>query len=58
MHNVYWLLQMMHEAREAIVEGEFPGYMRKRFQWWYPEGVYPEWAVGALKRVGLDLYEK
>ncbi|KAF8441881.1 queuine tRNA-ribosyltransferase [Terfezia claveryi] len=58
MHNVYWLLQMMHEARGAIVKGEFPGYLRKRFQWWYPDGVFPEWAVGALRRVGMDLYEK
>jgi len=43
---------MMHEAGEAIVKGEFPGYFKRRFQWWYPEGVYPEWAVGALRGGG------
>lgn len=58
MHNVYWLLQMMSEAREAIVEGRFPAYLRGRFVGWYPGGEYPEWAVGALRRVGVDLYEK
>jgi len=36
MHNVYWMLQMMHEVRGAIVKGEFPGYLQRRFQWWYP----------------------
>jgi len=29
---------MIHEAGEAIVKGEFPGYLKRRFQWWYPEG--------------------
>jgi len=46
------------EAGEAIMKGEFPGYFKRRFQWWYPEGVYPEWAVGALRGVEVDLYEK
>jgi len=45
MHNVDWLLQMMDKAGEAIVKGEFPGYLKRRLQWWYPEGVYPEWAL-------------
>lgn len=58
MHNVYWLLQMMHEARREIMEERFPEYLKWRFGLWYPMGEYPEWAVGALRGVGVDLYEK
>lgn len=57
MHNVYYLLQMMADARKAIVEGRFPDYVRERFQGWYPNRNFPGWAVEALREVGLNLEE-
>lgn len=57
MHNVYYLLQMMADARRAIVEERFPNYVRERFRGWYPNRDFPGWAIRALREVGLSLEE-
>ena len=56
IHNVYYQLNLMREIREAIIEDRFPDYIRLFFSRLYPEKEkYPEWAVDALRRVGVDL---
>lgn len=57
MHNVHFLLNLMRMAREAIVEGRYPEFLKAYFATLY-EGdkeKYPSWAVDALKGVGVDL---
>jgi tRNA-guanine transglycosylase len=62
IHNVWYQLNLMREVREAIIEDRFPAYIRQFFQDRYTaeapaskESLYPEWAVEALKIVGVDL---
>jgi queuine tRNA-ribosyltransferase len=46
----------MRQIREAILEDRFPALVRQFFAWLYAnKSEYPEWAVGALKGVGIDL---
>ncbi|PGH00203.1 queuine tRNA-ribosyltransferase [Polytolypa hystricis UAMH7299] len=56
MHNVYYMLAMMNFARKAILEDRFPAFVRDFFKEQYSEpSKFPEWAVTALKGVGIDL---
>ena len=57
MHNVHYLLDLMRRAREAIVEGRYPGFLREYFRRLYggEKEKYPAWAVDALRGVGIDL---
>ncbi|KHN99799.1 queuine tRNA-ribosyltransferase [Metarhizium album ARSEF 1941] len=56
IHNVWYQLNLMRQIRQSIVEDGFPAFVRQFFADRY--GVktnYPNWAVEALKRVGVDL---
>ncbi|KAI5783916.1 queuine tRNA-ribosyltransferase [Peziza echinospora] len=57
IHNVYYLLQLMADARQSIVEGRFERFLRAWFARWngWNKERYSEWAVGALRGVGVDL---
>ena len=58
IHNVYYQLNLMRQIREAIMEDRFPTFVRQFFGWLYADKTeYPEWAVGALKGVNIDLSE-
>ncbi|KAJ9132537.1 Queuine tRNA-ribosyltransferase catalytic subunit 1 [Pleurostoma richardsiae] len=58
IHNVHYQLALMRAAREAIVEDRFPAFVRGFFAARYADrGAYPEWAVDALRGVGVDLME-
>lgn len=57
MHNIWYLLDLMRRARQAILEDRFPGFLRDFFTRLYTDngkGV-ERWAVDALKGVGVDL---
>ncbi|WPG98806.1 Queuine tRNA-ribosyltransferase catalytic [Acrodontium crateriforme] len=57
IHNVHYLLDMMRQVREAIIEGKYPGFL-KAYYWRRYAGdkeKYPSWAVEALRGVGVDL---
>lgn len=60
MHNVYYLLNLMKGAREAIVQDRYPEYIKTFFGkiYDYQQDKYPQWAVEALKRVNVDLLEQ
>jgi tRNA-guanine family transglycosylase len=54
MHNVFYQLELMRQAREAILEDRYPEFVRGFFAKLYPEGA-PQWAKEALRSVGVDL---
>lgn len=58
LHNVWYQLNLMREARDAIIADRYPAFVRQFFANLYPNKAdYPEWAVGALRGVGVDLLE-
>ena len=59
MHNVHYLMELMREARQAIVEDRYPRFLRGWFlrRFGGSEDI-PVWAVDALRGVGVDLLEK
>lgn len=56
-HNLAFQAQIMGRARDAIVDGTFPAYLRVFFSNYFKEDGYPEWCVNALRSVGVDLLE-
>lgn len=54
MHNVYYQLDLMRRAREAIMEDRYPAFAINFFAELYPGGA-PKWAKDALMGVGVDL---
>jgi tRNA-guanine transglycosylase len=59
MHNVYYQLELMRSVREAIIEDRFPAFLRQFFMDRHDgdKTKYPDWAVEALRTVGVDLIE-
>lgn len=59
MHNVHYQLSLMRSVREAIIEDRFPAFLRQFFRDRHDgdKTCYPDWAVEALKTVGVDLME-
>ncbi|KAI9779229.1 MAG: hypothetical protein M1839_007481 [Geoglossum umbratile] len=56
IHNVHYLLSLMRSARTAIIEDQFPRFLKRFFKKLYGESEnYPDWAVNALKKVNVDL---
>lgn len=47
----------MGGAREAIMNGNFPDYLKTFFANYFGDAGYPEWCVNALRSVGVDLLE-
>jgi queuine/archaeosine tRNA-ribosyltransferase len=60
MHNVYYQLNLMRLAREAIMQDRYPQFVKGFFADLYngDKEKYPLWAVNALKGVGVDLLSK
>jgi queuine tRNA-ribosyltransferase len=55
MHNVHHLLSLMRRARNAILEDRYPQFAREFFaQYFYGKGT-PQWAIDALKGVGIEI---
>jgi queuine tRNA-ribosyltransferase len=59
IHNVWYQLALMRSVREAIVEDRYPAFLKTFFSDLHggDKGKYPDWAVDALKQVGVDLLE-
>jgi queuine tRNA-ribosyltransferase len=57
MHNVHYQLNLMKEAREAIIQDRYPQFVKDFFSKLHNGGKdkYPQWAVDALRGVGVDL---
>ncbi|KAG9316642.1 queuine tRNA-ribosyltransferase [Chiua virens] len=56
-HNLVFQAQVMGGARDAIMEGRFPEYLRTFFRNYFDDRGYPEWCVNALRSVGVDLLQ-
>lgn len=57
IHNLVFQAQVMGGARDAILEGRFPKYLRSFFFDYFGDTGYPEWCVNALRSVGVDLMQ-
>lgn len=55
MHNVHYQLDLMRRARDAILEDRYPAFVKDFFGKMYPDGA-PQWAVEALKSVGVEVH--
>ncbi len=56
MHNVWYQLDLMRQARDAILADAFPAFVKAFFATLYPDPAqYPAWAVDALRGQGVDL---
>ncbi|CAG8108089.1 unnamed protein product [Penicillium salamii] len=57
IHNVHYMLNMMKNIRQAILDDQYPAFLRKFFSDIYggDKTKFPAWAVGALRGVGVDL---
>lgn len=59
MHNVHYLLDLLRQAREAIVDERYPSFLKAYFNKLYDgkKEEFPGWAVDALRGVGVDLFD-
>jgi queuine tRNA-ribosyltransferase catalytic subunit len=58
MHNVHHMLDLMRRIREAIVQGVYQHFAKDFFSRYFPkEKGPPEWAVDALRGVGIELLD-
>lgn len=57
LHNLAFQARVMGQARDSILDGTFPGYLRHFFAEYFGNVGYPEWCVNALRSVGVDLLE-
>ncbi|KAJ5143003.1 tRNA-ribosyltransferase [Penicillium bovifimosum] len=57
IHNVHYMLTLMGKIRQAIIDDQYPAFLRKFFSDIYggDRSKFPAWAVGALRGVGVDL---
>ncbi|KAL7409733.1 tRNA-guanine transglycosylase [Mrakia frigida] len=57
LHNLTFQARLMGQAREAILEDQFPAYLKEFFPRYFAgdkQGI-PRWCVTALRSVGVDL---
>lgn len=55
MHNVHHLLTLVRRARTAILEDRYPEFAREFFATYFDGKPAPEWAVDALRGVGIEI---
>lgn len=55
MHNVHWMLNLMSNARKAILEDRYPAFAQQFFKDYFPDKGAPQWAVEAMKCVNIEL---
>ncbi|KAI4603189.1 hypothetical protein KJ359_005982 [Pestalotiopsis sp. 9143b] len=56
IHNVWYQLHLMEDVRNAVIEDRYPAFLRQFFADLYANKTdYPDWAVEALRGVGVDL---
>jgi tRNA-guanine transglycosylase len=59
MHNVWYQLELMRSVRRAIIEDRYPDFLKQFFRDLHggDKLKYPDWAVEALRTIGVDLME-
>lgn len=56
IHNISFQLCLMRDARQSIIEGKFPEFVRKFLSDWYGTSdplKYPQWVIEALSAVNI-----
>ncbi|KAG8990164.1 hypothetical protein FRB90_001883 [Tulasnella sp. 427] len=56
-HNLVFQARLMGRAREAVLKGTFPEFLKSFFGMYFGGSGYPRWCVDALRTVGVDLLE-
>jgi len=56
-HNIVFQARLMGQARDAIINGVFPEYLKTFFRNYFGKDGYPRWCIDALRSVGVDLLE-
>ncbi|KAF0691972.1 Aste57867_16878 [Aphanomyces stellatus] len=54
-HNVAYMLHLMAQVRQAILDDTFPTFVQSFMTEWHQGSQVPEWAVDALKYAGISL---
>jgi len=54
-HNIAFILRLMKETRQSIIEGRFNEYVAEFMLKQFPKKDYPNWIVESLKSVGISL---
>lgn len=57
MHNVHHQLSLMRNVRNAILEDRYPAFVKDFFKKYFVGQGPPDWAVEALRTVGIDLLD-
>jgi queuine tRNA-ribosyltransferase catalytic subunit len=55
IHNVHHMLSLMGKVRAAVAEDRYPAFVRHFFREYVPGKPAPQWALDALRSVGIDL---
>jgi tRNA-guanine transglycosylase len=55
LHNLTYLFNLTKALRQSIIENVFPNFIREFMKKLYPDGIYPLWAIDALKSVNVIL---
>lgn len=57
LHNITYMMQLVREMRQAILENRYPDYCRSFVKNHYPDGAeaVPKWVVEALSAAGIEL---
>ncbi|KAG8948533.1 hypothetical protein FRC04_009743 [Tulasnella sp. 424] len=56
-HNLVFQARLMGHAREAVLKGTFPEFLKHFFGKYFGDSGYPRWCVEALRTVGVDLLD-
>lgn len=56
-HNLVFQARLMGHAREAVLKGTFPEFLKHFFGKYFGDNGYPRWCVEALRTVGVDLLD-
>ena len=55
MYFFFFQLDLMRAVQHSIIDGRFPEFIEEFFNKMFPDKVYPDWAVEALKKVNIHL---
>ena len=55
LHNIAYLVKLMQNVRQAIIDGNFEHFVQQFMLKLYPDKKYPEWSKNALTTSGVTL---
>ena len=55
LHNITYMMRLVREMREAILENRYPDYCRSFVRQHFPKGDTPQWVRDALAAADIQL---